>query len=110
MDLQDSEQYFKALRDAQQNQYDMNVNLLNAQRQQAQQNIMSTANRAGVLYSNFPQRQKILYDTNTYMPAFTKLRTSYLTGLDTLRNKGTDLANSIRATQDAIADLNNDIL
>lgn len=109
MDINDTQQYFRNLADAYRVQYDTQRNLLNEQRRQQQANIMSRANVAGMLYSNFPQRSQIQYDTNTYMPAFAKLNNTYLTGLNDLRNKGTQLANSILSTQEAINDLNNDI-
>lgn len=109
MDINDTQQYFRNLADAYRVQYDTQRNLLDTQRRQQQANIMSSANAAGMLYSNFPQRSQIQYDTNTYMPALTKLNTSYLTGLNDLRNKGTQLANQIITTQEAIADINKDI-
>lgn len=98
--------FFEQYRDAQKVQYDANKNLLDEQRRQQQAAIMSQANTAGMLYSNFPQRTQIQYDTNTYMPALTKLRSSYQSGLDSIRSQGVNLANQIRYYQDAIADLN----
>lgn len=97
--------FFEQYRDAQKVQYDTNKNLLDEQRRQQQASIMSQANTAGMLYSNFPQRTQIQYDTNTYMPALTNLRSSYQSGLDSIRNQGVNLANQIRYYQDAIADL-----
>lgn len=109
MEIEDTQQYFRNLADAYKVQYDTQRNLLNEQRRQQQAQTMSQVNTAGMAYSNFPQRTMIQYDTNTFMPAYTKLNTTYLTGLDSLRNKGTQLANSIRTTQEAINDLNDDI-
>lgn len=109
MNIDDTKTYFENLRDAYKIQYDTQRNLLNEQRRQQQAGIMSQANTAGMLYSNFPQRTQIQYDTNTYMPALAKLSNTYLTGLSDLRNKGTQLANNILATQEAINDLNQDI-
>lgn len=109
MDINDTQQYFRNLADAQRVQYDTNRNLLAEQRRQQQANIYSQANAAGMLYSNFPQRTMIQYDTNNYLPALAKLNTGYLTGLNDLRNKGTQLANQILTTQEAINDINNDI-
>lgn len=109
MQLEDTQQYFRNLADAQKVQYNTQRNLLDEQRRQQQASIMSQANTAGMAYSNIPQRTMIQYDTNTFMPAYTKLNTTYLTGLDSLRNEGTKLANSIRTYQEAINDLNNDI-
>lgn len=84
---------------------DANIAQLNQQRENDYAGIMSSANRAGVLYSNFPQRSKIQYDTQTFYPALTSIQTSYQTGLDSLRSKGTDIANQIKSYQEAIADM-----
>lgn len=109
MELSDTENFFKQYRDALKVQRDTQANLLDEQRRQQQAGIMSQANTAGMLYSNFPQRSQIQYDTNTYLPAVAKLNTGYLTGLNDLRNKGTQLANNVVTIQDAISDLNQDI-
>lgn len=109
MQIDDTQQFFRNLADAYKVQYDTQRNLLNEQRKQQQAGIMSQANQAGMLYSNFPQRTQIQYDTNTYMPALAKLNNTYLTGLNDLRNKGTQLANNIITTQEAINDINRDI-
>lgn len=109
MNLEDTQPFFENLRDAYKVQYDTQRNLLDEQRRQQQAGIMSQANVAGMLYSNFPQRSMIQYDTNTYNPALANLSNTYLTGLNDLRNKGTQLANNIVTIQDAIADLNKDI-
>lgn len=109
MNIDDTQIYFQNLADAYRNQYATQRNLLDEQRRQQQTGIMSQANTAGMLYSNFPQRTQIQYDTNTYMPALAKLNTQYLTGLNDLRNKGTQLANSVLSTQEAINDINRDI-
>lgn len=106
MDLETIKPFFEQYRDAQKVQYDTQKNLLDEQRRQQQASIMSQANTAGMLYSNFPQRTQIQYDTNTYMPALTNLRSSYQSGLDSIRQQGVDLANQIRWYQDAIGDLN----
>lgn len=109
MDINDTQIYFQNLADAYRNQYATQRNLLDEQRRQQQAGIMSQANQAGMLYSNFPQRTQIQYDTNTYMPALAKLSSTYFTGLGDLRTKGTQLANNILTTQEAINDINRDI-
>lgn len=109
MELANTEQYFKNLVDAYRNQYASQKNLLSEQRRQQQAKIMGEANKAGMLYSNFPQRTQIQYDTNTYMPSLTSLYNTYQTGLDDLRTKGTQLANNITSLEEAISGLNNDI-
>ena len=76
------------------------------QRRNAQASIMSGANKAGMMYSNFPERSKIQYDVGTYEPAVVKAQTTYQTGLDTLRNNILKYQNSIKEIQDSIAHLN----
>lgn len=106
MQLETIKPFFEQYRDAQKVQYDTQKNLLDEQRRQQQASIMSQANTAGMLYSNFPQRTQIQYDTNTYTPALTNLHSSYQSGLDSIRQQGVDLANQIRYYQEAISDLN----
>lgn len=98
--------FYKKYRESLSSQYENTKNLLEQQRRNAQQSIMSSANKVGMLYSNFPQRNKIQYDMSTYQPAQTKLHTTYQTGLDTLRNNILNYKNSIADIQDAIAHLN----
>lgn len=101
-----TEPFIASYRDSLARSRDAAVNQLNQNRENQQAQIMSQANRAGMLYSNLPARSKVQYDTNTYYPALTKIQTSYQTGLDSLRSKGTDLANQIKSYQEAIADMN----
>ena len=68
--------------------------------------IMSNANTAGALYSNFPQRDKIKYDTQTYQPNQIKIQQSYQTGLDKLRSNIISTANQLKTINEAIAELN----
>ena len=79
---------------------------LENQRNLAQQQIMAGANKAGMMYSNFPERSKIQYDTDTYIPAVQKAQTSYQTGLDALRNNMLKYQNQIAEINKSIADLN----
>ena len=87
-------------------QYDAGVKSLDQQRANSQTSIMSNANRAGLLYSNLPERDKIKYDTNTYLPGLVNLRTTYQTGLDKLRTNALSVANNIKSINAAIANLN----
>lgn len=80
-------------------------NLENNRRNQFQ-SIMSGANRAGMMYSNFPERAKMQYDTGTYLPSVAKLQTTYQTGLDKLRSNSVNLVNQLASINDAIKDLN----
>lgn len=79
---------------------------LENQRNLAQQQIMAGANKAGMMYSNFPERSKIQYDTDAYIPAVQKAQTSYQTGLDALRNNMLKYQNQIAEINKSIADLN----
>lgn len=98
--------FYQNYRDSLDRQYQSAVQSLDQQRKNAQTSIMSAANKAGMMYSNFPMRTKIQYDQNTYQPALIKLNTSYQTGLDTLRNNILKYQNSIAEIQDSIAHLN----
>lgn len=98
--------FYKNYRETLSSQYENAKNLLEQQRKNAQTSIMSGANKAGMLYSNFPQREKIKYETQTVVPTATKLFTTYRTGLDTLRNNILSNQNAIADIQDAINHLN----
>lgn len=98
--------FYQNYRDSLDRQYQSALQSLNQQRKNAQASIMSGANKAGMMYSNFPARSKIQYDQQTYQPAQIKLQTSYQTGLDTLRNNILKYQNSIAEIQDSIAHLN----
>lgn len=98
--------FYQNYRDSLDRQYQSSLQSLEQQRKNAQTSIMSGANKAGMLYSNFPARAKIQYDQNTYQPALIKLQSGYTTGLDTLRNNILKYQNSIAEIQDSIAHLN----
>lgn len=98
--------FYQNYRDSLDRQYQSGLQNLEQQRKNAQTSIMGGANKAGMLYSNFPARSKIQYDTNTYQPAQIKLQTSYTTGLDQLRNNILKYQNSIAEIKDSIAHLN----
>lgn len=100
------DEFYKKYRDQMKRAYDMNRNLLDEQRLQQQQSIMGQANKQGMLYSNFPARTKIQYDVQKYNPAVSNLYNAYQTGLDSLRNKGVQLANQIKQYQEGIDDFN----
>lgn len=98
--------FINAYRDSLDRQRDLaNQNLANNRRNQFT-NIMAGANKVGMLYSNFPERAKIQYDTGTYIPSVTKVQQTYQTGLDKLRSNTINLANQLKNINDAIADLN----
>ena len=98
--------FYQNYRDSLDRQYQASLQSLEQQRKNAQTSIMSGANKAGMLYSNFPTRSKIQYDQNTYQPALIKLNTTYRTGLDNLRSNILKYQNSIADIQDAIAHIN----
>ena len=98
--------FYQNYRDSLDRQYQTAVQSLEQQRKNAQTSIMGGANKAGMLYSNFPARAKVQYDQETYQPAVIKLQNTYQTGLDTLRNNILKYQNSIAEIQDSIAHLN----
>lgn len=98
--------FYQNYRDSLDRQYQSAMQSLEQQRKNAQTSIMSGANKAGMLYSNFPARAKIQYNQTSYQPAFTKLHNSYQTGLDQLRQNILKYQNSIAEIQDSIAHLN----
>lgn len=105
-DTEQIKDFYQNYKDSLDRQYQSATQSLAQQRKNAQASIMSSANKAGMLYSSWPARQKIQYDTTTYMPAVTKLHSTYQTGLDALRNNILKYQNSIAEIQDSIAHLN----
>lgn len=107
-DLQNNDinQFIKNYRESLQAQYDAGVNALQNQRRNDFTSIMSSANKAGMLYSNFPQRSKIQYDTQTFYPARIKTYQGYQSALDKLRQNALNLYNQNKTIEEAIADLN----
>ena len=105
-DINQLKEFYQNYRDSLDRQYQSGMQNLEQQRKNVQASIMGSANKAGMMYSNFPMRSKIQYDQNTYQPAQIKMQTSYQTGLDTLRNNILKYQNSIAEIQDSIAHLN----
>lgn len=99
-------QFYQNYRNSLDRQYQSAMQSLEQQRKNAQTSVMSGANKAGMMYSSWPAMQKIRYDVGTYQPAQIKLNTSYMTGLDALRNNILKYQNSIEEIQDSIAHLN----
>ena len=87
-------------------QNEADVKALNTARENAQTSIMSNANRQGLMYSNFPEKNKIKYDTETYYPALIKAQQSYQTSLDKVRNNAINMFNQGKTIRDAINELN----
>ena len=107
-DLQgnDINQFIKNYRDGLDAQYAASVNDLQQQRKNNFSEIMAGANKAGMLYSNFPERSKLQYDTQSYYPTAIKTHQTYQTALDKLRANAIELYNKNKTIAEAIADLN----
>jgi hypothetical protein len=102
---EETQSFIDKYRDALGVQRDLSLQNIENSRRNAYQSIMSNANSAGMMYSNFPERSKIQYDTNVYMPNRIKAQTTYQTGLDKLRNNVVDTLYSIADLRDAAAAL-----
>lgn len=102
--------FIKAYRDSLKAQRDSNIKQLNQQRRNAQVSLMGAANRRGTLYSNFPQRDKIRYDADSYMPAYIKVQEGYQSGINALRENATNLWNKIQSYKEMINDYNSDVI
>lgn len=98
--------FYQNYRDSLDRQYQSGIQSLDQQRKNAQTSIMTGANKGGMMYSNFPEREKIKYDAGTYQPAVMKMQTTYKTGLDALRDNIVKYKNSIAEIQDSINHLN----
>lgn len=105
-DLSTVDEFYKNYRESLSALNEANKRSLEQQRRNAQASIMGAANKAGMMYSNFPTRDKLRYDVGTYQPALVKNQQSYSTGLDTLRSNAIKTANTIANLQDQIAHLN----
>lgn len=93
-------------RTALEDQRTADMNALDNQRNLAYTGIMTGANRRGLLHSNFPTRDKLRYDVETYEPARVKIQQSYQTGLDTLYNNAAKYLNQIKKYREQTADIN----
>ena len=106
-DLQDNDinQFISNYRDTLEQQRDLTKQNLQQQRENDFASIMSNANARGMLYSNFPARDKIKYDVSTYQPGIARAQQSYQTGLDKLRANAIKAWNQNKAIEEKIADL-----
>ena len=107
-DLQNNDinQFISNYRDTLEQQRDLTKQNLQQQRENDFASIMSNANTRGMLYSNFPARDKVKYDVATYQPGLVKAQQSYQTGLDKLRANAIKAWNQNKAIEEKIADLN----
>lgn len=101
----DIDTFVRNYRDSLKTQYDTTVANVEQQKANDEASIMAAANAKGMMYSNFPQRDKIKYQTSTYLPSLTKAYNTYQTGLSNLRSKAADLSNNITTIEQAISDL-----
>lgn len=97
--------FLKNYRDAWDRNYAANNMLLNRKRSNDQASIMSAANKRGMMYSNFPERAKIQYESDTYLPTYNQNFQTYQTGLDKLRSNAVNYYNQAKSIEEAIADL-----
>lgn len=93
-------------RDAIERQRDLSNQYVDNQRRNDFASIMAGANTSGMMYSNFPERSKIQYNTSTYQPSIVKVQDTYRTGLDKLRSNTINLKNQLASINEAIANLN----
>lgn len=98
--------FIKAYRESLIKQYGANRALIDNSRDAYETNLMNTANAKGMMYSNFPQRDKLKYQTSTYMPNIVNAQNTYQTGIDKIRSNAVSVANNIKTIEQAIADLN----
>lgn len=105
-ELSKVEPFIQRYRDSLQRERDASNIQLDQQRRNDQGIIMSNANTAGMMYSNFPARAKTQYNVNTYNPNLIKVQSAYTTGLNDLRNKGVELANYLKQGEETISDYN----
>lgn len=103
---EDIDPFITAYRESLDKQKDLAMQSLDQQRRNDFASIMSGANRAGMLYSNFPQRSKLQYDMQTYLPSQVKVQQTYQTGLQKLRDNIINTSNQLKSINDAIAELN----
>lgn len=87
-------------------QRDAGIKQIEQERNNAFTGLMTQANRRGLMYSNFPARQKIKYDTQSYYPAIQKNQQTYQTALDTLRSNALKYYNNIQELKQATDELN----
>lgn len=98
--------FINSYRDSLERQRDLSMQSLDNTRRNDFATIMAGANKAGMLYSNFPQRDKIKYDTQNYVPNQVKIQQGYQTGLQKLRENTINMANQLKTINEAIAELN----
>lgn len=98
--------FMQNYRQALEDQQTADINALNNQRNLDYTTIMNSANRRGLLHSNFPARDKLRYDVSSYDPQYIKLRQSYQTGIDKLYENAAKFFNQHKDIEEKIADLN----
>lgn len=102
----EKQSFIDSYRAALERQRDLDLQNIEIARKNDYASIMSGANERGMMYSNFPERSKIQYNANTYLPSVAKAQTTYQTGLDKLRNDVVTYKNQLSELNEAISDLN----
>lgn len=100
------DELLKTYRDSLKNQYGYALSDIENSKRLSEAAIMAGANQRGMMYSNFPERDKLQYQTSSYLPGIITARNTYQTGLDKLRSNAVSVANDIKSVEEAIADLN----
>lgn len=96
LDGTDIDRFIKEYRDALKQQRDYDLSTLRQQKRNEEANIMSNANKVGMMYSNFPERSKI-QNESTFLNKAANINSTYQTGLDKLRQNAADVYNDIKA-------------
>ena len=97
--------FIDSYRDSMKQSYDDNVADIENQRRNDYASIMAQANKRGMMYSNFPERSKMQYDAETYLPKLSSAFTTYQTGLNKLKSGVLDSYNSIKESEDNLKHL-----
>lgn len=92
--------FIDSYRDSMKQSYDDNVADIQNQRRNDYASIMAQANKRGMMYSNFPERSKMQYDAETYLPKMASAYTTYQTGLSKLKSGVLDSYNAIKESED----------
>lgn len=94
--------FFKNYRETLEPDYGNALSDLRKQKRNAFASIMSGANARGMMYSNFPERSKMQYEADTYLPKVEEAFKTYQTGLDKLRSNALGTYNNIKDINDQI--------
>lgn len=102
----EKQSFIDTYRDYMEQQRDKDFQNLDVARKNDFTNIMSGANKLGMMYSNFPERAKYQYDTSTYDPGRIKIQQTYQTGLDALQSNLVKYVNQLAEINESTNELN----